>query len=108
MTSKSTMSNEELIAKFRDWRSWWYKKPAEELEEEVSYISKLAEFMAPVPLSEVTKAVLQDFYLDQQMQDFYLHQQMHSQPRGSRPVIMHTHIVIDAFFGDLRRQKKKR
>jgi hypothetical protein len=61
---QSAISNEEFIAQFRDWLLQW-KPTLAEIEHEVSYLSKLAEFMAPVPLAKVTKAVLQGFQLEE-------------------------------------------
>jgi hypothetical protein len=61
---QSAISNEEFIAQFRDWLLQW-KPTLAEIEYEVSYLSKLAEFMAPVPLAKVTKAVLRDFRLEE-------------------------------------------
>jgi hypothetical protein len=95
MMRQSAISNEELIAQFRDWRSQW-KPSLTEIEDEVSYISKLAEFMAPVPLSKVTKAVLQDFQLEEQMRP---------QPRESRVKIVRAVIAFDAFRAEKSRKK---
>lgn len=53
------ITNEELIAKYRDWRSRWHPID-DQIEEEITlYLSRLAEYISPVPLSKVTKAVMQ-------------------------------------------------
>lgn len=98
MTSKTVraISNEDFIAQFREWRLRW-KPSLTEVEDEVSCISKLAEFVAPVPLSKVTKAVLQDFRLEEQRRP---------QPRESRVKTLRAVIEIDGFLAELRRKKK--
>src|SRR5579862_7706963 len=54
---QTPISNDEFIARYREWRSLW-KPTSEQIADEVSYLSKLAELMAPVPLSKATKADL--------------------------------------------------
>lgn len=90
------ISNEELIAQFRDWLLQW-KPTLAEIEYEVSYLSKLAEFMAPVPLAKVTKAVLRDFRLEERRR---------LQPGESWLKILRAVINIDAFLAEARRKKK--
>jgi hypothetical protein len=68
-----------------------------EIEYEVSYLSKLAEFMAPVPLAKVTKAVLRDFRLEERRR---------LQPGESCVKILRAVINIDAFLAETRRKKK--
>jgi hypothetical protein len=96
MTMRQT--NEEFIAEFSDWCSQ-HKFPSAEIEEQVSCISKLAGFMAPVPHSKMTKAVLQDFYLEELMRP---------QTRESRTTIVRALISLDAFRADKRRTKKSK
>jgi hypothetical protein len=93
---QGAMSNEEFIAQFRDWRLQC-KPTSAQIEDEVCYLSKLAEFIAPVPLAKVTKAVFKDFYREEQMRP---------QPRESRAKILSAVIEIDAFLGETRRKKK--
>jgi hypothetical protein len=84
---------EGLAAKFRDWRSR-AKMPDEQLEEEVSYLSRLAEFIGPVPLSKITKAVIQDFYLEEQIRVY--------QEGADLEKNMDIAIVVDDFLTELR------
>ena len=81
---------------FRDWCSQ-RKHSLTEIEDEISYISKLAEFMAPVPLSKATRAVLQDFQLEEQMRP---------QARESRVKIVRAVMAFDAFRTETQRKKK--
>ena len=57
---KNQISNEELIAQYREWCLLW-KPTLAQIDDGVSYLSKLAELMAPVPPSKATKRVLRDF-----------------------------------------------
>jgi hypothetical protein len=68
-----------------------------DIEYQVSYISKLADFMAAVPLSQVTKPVLYDFYQEEHI---------HARSRESHVDIMRAAISLDAFRADKRRKKK--
>jgi hypothetical protein len=90
------MTNEEFIAQFRDWRLQW-KPTLAEIDDEVCCLSKLAQFMAPAPLSKATKAVLVDFQWEAQMR---------AQSRESRAKILSAVIAIDAFLGEIRRKRK--
>ena len=93
---QTAISNEEFVAQYRDWRLLW-KPTLAEIEDEVSYLSKLAEFMAPVPLAKATKAVLQDFQLAERSR---------LQPGESGAKILRAVINIDAFLAETRRKKK--
>jgi hypothetical protein len=48
---QALISNGEFIAHYREWRLLW-KPTSAQIEDEVSYLSKLAELMAPVPACE--------------------------------------------------------
>jgi len=93
---QTAISNEEFIAQFREWRLQW-KPTLAQIEDEVSCLSKLAEFIAPVPLSKATKAVLQDFQLAERSR---------LQPGESGAKILCAVINIDAFLAETRRKKK--
>jgi hypothetical protein len=86
------ISNEEFIAKFREWSSR-SKSSLTEIDEEVAYISRLAAYVAPIPVSKATKAVMQDFYLEEQMRPL---------PREARTKTLRAVIMLDAFRVDLR------
>jgi len=87
------MSNEEIIERFRLWRLQW--NPTDrQAQEEIAVISKLAEFIAPLPLSKTTKAVRQDFYLEELMRPQHL--------RVASAALMDALINFDAFLKDLR------
>jgi hypothetical protein len=91
-TTTAGISNEEFVAKFRDWRSLW--KPTDaQMDAENSYVSKLADFIAPLPLSKLTKAVLQDFYLEEMMQP---------QSRESRSKVVSASISLNAFVAEFK------
>lgn len=95
---QTPISNDEFIARYREWRSLW-KPTSEQIADEVSYLSKLAELMAPVPLSKATKADLRDFYWEERIRP---------QPRESRAAILSAEIEIDAFLDETRRRKTQR
>jgi acid stress-induced BolA-like protein IbaG/YrbA len=88
-------SNEDFLAEFRDWCSQ-HKLSSTDIEYQVSYVSELGDFMAPVPLSQVTKAVLYDFFQEQHI---------HARSRESHKNIMRAAISLDAFRADKRRKK---
>jgi hypothetical protein len=69
----------------------------EQIAYEVSFLSKLAESAAPVPLVKVTKAVLRDFQWEEQVRP---------QPREYRMKILQAVINIDGFLAETRRKKK--
>ena len=95
---QTPISNEEFIARYREWRSLW-KPTSEQVAYEVSYLSKLAELMAPIPLSNATRADFQDFYRDEEFRP---------QPRESRAKILSAAIAIDVFLDETRRKGKRR
>src|SRR5690242_4928359 len=96
-TEMRMLSNEEYVAAFRDWLS--LRKPTEEeIESSVSYVSELANRMAPVPLSKATKAVTQDFYLDHYMK---------KHPAGEFRKLLRAAIMLDGFREYLRVENKK-
>jgi hypothetical protein len=92
LVPRVAMSNEEFITKFRDWRSAG-RATEGKIEQEVSFISRLAEFMAPLPVSKATKAVTHDFYWNEEM------------AAGRKNVV--PWMMLDAFLADLRRMRRK-
>jgi len=101
--TETAAANEALIARFRDWRLMW-KPTDEQIDQEVACIRRLAEFITPVPLSKVTKAVMRDFHLEEQKRLLSL--QVDAQRKAMRKNL-HFWIQFDAFLADARKKKGK-
>jgi hypothetical protein len=94
---RGVLTNEDFIAKYRDWRS--LRHPTDErVEQEVSYLSKLADFIAPVPLVKATKAVRWDFQVEEATRA-----QSPEVRRGVFNLSINVSILFDAFRAELKR-----
>ena len=103
MGKTKTIPNEEVIAKYRDWRSQWKPKP-EWVDDEITfYVSKLAEFISPLPLSKVTKAVMHDFYHEEMVR--IMRDKKSGEVRWPTDKLMGAWIQFDAFLADLRTRR---
>jgi hypothetical protein len=113
MTARRAISNEEFIAKYREWLSPWKltegeprekdssKLPEGEIEDVVSYLCRLAKRIAPVPVSKATKAVRQDFAREEQMRACEEHQRSREGRVKNIMKILRAVIALDRFFADL-------
>jgi hypothetical protein len=95
MNEKNSVSNDQFITDFRDWLST-VKASDRDVEHAISYAFKLAKLVAPVPLIKLTKALVRDFYMDEQMSPQLLE---------SRGKLIHAQIYFDAFITEVRRSK---